>query len=233
MGALRVKQMFTLTSSRIAGIILLGFGLYAPATRVAAFEAADGAQVEKAPLKTYATLNPGLEGFSLGDSATAIEALKVAAAGGELLAQWKLAERYKRGDGVPRDDLKAYEYFSEIVKSYDEDSPNRLEAAIMSSAVVGLGVYSLHGIENSEVVADPQLALRLFQFAATHFGDANAQYNLGQMHLDGVGVGKDELEALRWLCLAAQKGQVQAKARLDALRPQVAHLGTGCGGRFQ
>jgi uncharacterized protein len=229
--------MLTLTSSRIAGIIVLGFGLYAPATRVAAFEAAGGAQVEKAPLKTYATpraaLNPGLEGFGLGDSAAAIEALKVAAAGGELLAQWKLAERYKRGDGVPRDDLKAYEYFSEIVKSYDEDSPNRLEAAIVSSAVVGLGDYSLHGIENSEVVADPQLALRLFQFAATHFGDANAQYNLGKMHLDGVGVGKDELEALRWLCLAAQKGQAQAKARLDELRPQLAHLGTGCGGRFQ
>jgi len=220
-----MKQMFMLTSSRIAsriaGIALLGLGLYATATRVGAFEAADGARVEKAPLKIYATpraaLRAGLEGSGLGDSATAIEALKVAAEGGELLAQWKLAKIYARGDGVPRDDLKAYEYFSQIVKGYDEDSPDRRDAAIVSSASVALGVYSLNGIEQGAVVADPERALRLFQFAATNFGDANAQYNLARMLLDGAGAGKDELEGLRWLSLAAEKGHVQAQALLGQL----------------
>lgn len=216
-----MKQMFMQTSSRIAGVILLGLGLYAAAPRVSAFEAADGARVEKAPLKTYATpraaLKAGLEGFSLGDSASAVEALKIAAQGGELLAQWKLAKIYASGDGVPRDDLKAYEYFSQIVKSYDEDSPDRRGVAIVSSASVALGVYSLNGIENSAVVADPERALRLFQFAAANFGDANAQYNLARMLLDGAGAGKDELEALRWLSLAAEKGHVQAQALLGQL----------------
>jgi TPR repeat protein len=31
------------------------------------------------------------------------------------IAQWKLAKIYATGDGVPRDDIKAYDYFSQIV----------------------------------------------------------------------------------------------------------------------
>jgi len=226
-----MKQMFMLTSSRIAGSVLLGLGLYAAATGVRAFEAADGAQVEKAPLKSYAApsapLKAGLGGFSLGKPATSIEALKVAAEGGDRLAQWKLANSYIKGEGIPRDEVKAYDYFSQIVKGYDEDSPDRRGDAIVSRALVALGVYRLNGIENSAVVADPQLALRLFQFAATNFGDANAQYNLARMHLDGVGTDKDELEGMRWLFLAAGKGHVQAQALLgqllfsgEGIRPQ-------------
>jgi uncharacterized protein len=77
-------------------------------------------------------------------------------------------------------------------------------------------------------VANPEHALQLFQFAATNFGDANAQYNLARMHLDGVGASKDGIEALRWLSLAAGKGHVQAQALLgemlfagrDGVRPQ-------------
>lgn len=221
MVALSMKQMFMQISSRSAGIILLGLGLYATATGVGAFEATDSARVEKAALETYATpraaLKAGLEGFGLGDSASAIEALKIAAEGGELLAQWKLAKIYASGDGVPRDDLKAYQYFVQIVKSYDEDSPDRRNAAIVSSACVALGVYSLNGIENSAVVADPERALRLFQYAATNFGDANAQYNLARMLLDRASAGTDELKALRWLALAAEKGHVQAEALLGQL----------------
>jgi uncharacterized protein len=85
------------------------------------------AAVERAPLQTFATpraaLQAGLEGFCSGDAATGIEALKYAAAGGELLAQWKLAQIYANGDGVPRDDIKAYDYFSQIVSNYDERAP--------------------------------------------------------------------------------------------------------------
>jgi uncharacterized protein len=163
-----------------------------------------------------------------GPKAAAIEALKYAAAGGELLAQWKLAKIYANGDGVPRDDIKAYDYFSQIVKNYDEDDPNRRDRAIVSSALVSLGIYNLNGIDNSEVRPDPQRALQMFQFAATNFGDADAQYNLARMHLDGAGVDKDGREAMRWLFLAADKGHLQAEALLgqtlftglEGVRPQ-------------
>lgn len=229
--------MFMRTSSRIAGVIILGLSLYGLSGRAATFEAGDGARVqgarvEKVPLPSYpnpqAALRAGIEGFRAGDSAAAIEALKYAAAGGERLAQWKLAKLYASGEGVSRDDLKAYQLFSQIVANYDEDNPDRRDAAIVSSAFVALGVYSLNGIENTEVAANPQHALQLFQFAATNFGDANAQYNLARMHLDAVGTAKDGIEALRWLSLAASKGHLQAEALLgemlfaghDDLRPQ-------------
>jgi uncharacterized protein len=217
------------TSSQIAGILILGFGLSVAYAHAAAFEAGDDARVEKVPYPNpQAALRAGIEGFRAGDPAAAIEALKYAAGGGERLAQWKLAKLYASGEGVPRNDLKAYELFSQIVANYDEDNPDRRDAAIVSSAFVALGVYQLSGIDNTDVVANPEHALQLFQFAATNFGDANAQYNLARMHLDGVGASKDGIEALRWLSLAAGKGHVQAQALLgemlfagrDGVRPQ-------------
>jgi len=57
------------------------------------------------------------EKFCSGDTASAIEALKYAASEGEPLAQWKLAKIYANGDGVSRDDLRAYDYFSQIVSN--------------------------------------------------------------------------------------------------------------------
>jgi TPR repeat protein len=224
--------MSMLTCSRLTGVVLLGLATCVPGSRTGALEGADGARVEKAPVQTFVTpraaLRAGLDDFRSGDAASAIEALKYAAAGGELLAQWKLAKIYANGDGLPRDDIKAYDYFSQIVTNYDEDDPNRRDLAIVSSAFVALGAYNLNGIEGSKVAANPQRALQLFQFAATNFGDPNAQYNLARMHLDGAGVKKDSREALRWLALAADKGHVEAQALLgqmlfsgrEGVRPQ-------------
>ncbi|MCL2385881.1 MAG: sel1 repeat family protein [Alphaproteobacteria bacterium] len=178
----------------------------------------DAVAAEKAPLPDFATphaaLQAGLESVRAGDARSGIDALKYAAMKGETLAQWKLAKIYASGDGVPRDDLKAYEYFMQIISSYDEDNPDRRDDAIVASAFVALGTYELNGIANSKVQPDPQRALRMFQFAATTFGDANAQYNLARMHLEGAGIDKDSREALRWLFLAADKGLPQAEALL-------------------
>jgi uncharacterized protein len=216
----------------VTGVVLFGPAACLAGSHIGAFEATDGATVEKAPLRTFTTpraaLQAGLERFRSGDPASAIEALKYAASGGEALAQWKLAKIYASGDGVPRDDIKAYDYFSQIVTNYDEDDPNRRDLAIVSSAFVAIGIYNLNGIANTKVHPDPQRAIQFFQFAATNFGDADAQYNLARMHLDGAGVDKDSREAVRWLFLAAGKGHLQAEALLgqtlfagrEGVRPQ-------------
>jgi TPR repeat protein len=210
--------MSAMTANRVTGVVLFSLLACLPRSRIGAFEGADGARIEKAPLQTFATpraaVQAGLEGFRSGNATSAIEVLKYAAAGGELLAQWKLAKIYANGDGVPRDDIKAYDYFSQIVANYDEDDPNRRNLAIVSSAIVAVGTYNLNGIANSKVRPDPQRALQMFQFAATNFGDANAQYNLARMHFEGAGLKKDSREAIRWLFLAADKGHLQAQALL-------------------
>jgi uncharacterized protein len=76
----------------------------------------------------------------------------------------------------------------------------------VSSAVVTLGIYNLTGIANSKMRPDPERTLQMFQFAATTFGDANAQYNLARMHLEGTGVDKDGREAIRWLTASCRSG---------------------------
>lgn len=213
--------MFTLTSSRIAVFTLLVLGASLWGTHIRALEGADRAAADKSPMNLYQTpraaLRAGLDDVRSGKPSSAIEALKYAADAGEPIAQWELAKIYAGGDGVPRDDVKAYDYFSQIVSSYDEDNSNRRDVAIVANAFVAVGVYSLNGIAGSKVRPDPARAKQMFQIAATNFGDANAQYNLARMLLDGVGVEKDSRRALQWLDLAAKKRHLQAEALLGQI----------------
>jgi hypothetical protein len=57
----------------------------------------------------------------------------------------------------------------------------------------------------------------MFAYAASYFGDPDAQYQLGRMYLDGQGGIKEPKQAARWLSLAARKGQYQAQAVLGAM----------------
>ncbi|HUZ67952.1 MAG TPA: tetratricopeptide repeat protein [Beijerinckiaceae bacterium] len=152
-----------------------------------------------------------------GDSASSLIALRYAADGGQPLAQWKLGSMYQSGQGVPQSDLKAYHYFSRIVAHYDQDQSDWRETSVVSSAFVAIGVYSLNGIPGAKVRPDPARALEMFHYAATNFGDPNAQYNLARMYLDGVGVKRDPRQAARWLNLAADKGHKDAQALLGNL----------------
>ena len=122
---------------------------------------------------------------------------------------------YADGQGVQQNDLKAYHYFNQLVDDYDEDQPDRRNISAISNAFVAVGVYCLNGIPNSEVRPDPRRAHELFQYAATIFGDPNAQYNLAHMYSVGAGgLATDKIAAIRWLAVAAQKGHVPSQALL-------------------
>jgi TPR repeat protein len=168
-------------------------------------------------------LQSAMESYRNGNSASSLEALKYAAAGGVSLARWKLGKMYADGDGVPRDDYKAYQYFLEIVDGYDEDTANWRETSVVASAFVAVGAFELTGIPGSRLAPDPEEAMRLFLYASTHFGDSNAQYNLARLYMDGApGCGKDvcpkdSRQAARWLNLAAEKGHVESQAVLGHL----------------
>jgi uncharacterized protein len=215
--------MSLLRLRRFGALALFGLAVSLPAANIHALEGAgnaaagDKASVSKAFKTPRAALLAGLEDFRSGASDSAIAALKYAAAGGETLAQWKLATIYATGDGVPHDDLKAYEYFSQILSGYDEDDPDWRDKSVVSNAFVAIGTYSLNGIADTKVRPDPERARLMFNYAATTFGDATAQYNLARLYLDGVGGDKDSRQGLRWLYLAADKGNVQAQGLLGQL----------------
>jgi TPR repeat protein len=167
-----------------------------------------------------ASLTPG-QGLREGttpqtpeDAAKAKEfsALEYAAEQGRTAAQWKLGRMYADGTGVPQDDTRAFKYFSGIANTHAEEPPGSPEAHIVANAFVALGRYYLTGIPNSDVKPDSNRARQMFAYAASYFGDADAQFELGRLYLDGNPA--DVHEAARWFLLAATKGQCHAEAAL-------------------
>jgi len=148
----------------------------------------------------------------LDEKAKALTALQYAADQGQPAAQWKLGRMYADGDGVPQDQMRAFNYFSDIANTHPDESPGTAQARFVANAFVSLGHYYLTGIPNSKIKPNAARARELYNYAATYFGDADAQYELGRLYLDST--PKDPHEAARWFQLAANKGQCRAEAAL-------------------
>ena len=193
-----------------------------------ALDGSDASARKSVPLTSFTNgqeaLRAGEEDLRAGKMEASVAALSYAAESGQVIARWKLGQMYASGDGVPRDDSKAYYYFNRLIDDYDEDQPDRQDVSAISDAFVAVGVYCLNGIPNSDVRPDPQRAHELFQYAATTFADPNAQYNLAHMYLIGAGgLAKDNIAAIRWLALAAKEGHPPSQALLG----HMLFVGTG------
>lgn len=156
----------------------------------------------------------GAEYYNGGDLDAAFAAFTEAAEQGHAVAQWKVGKMYADGEGIPEDDYKAFQMFSQIADAHAEDNPYSPVARVVADAFVNLGNYYKDGIADSIIKPDFSRALDLFTHAATYFGDADAQYQLARMYLDGSGVTPDASRAARWLNLAARKNHVGAQATL-------------------
>jgi TPR repeat protein len=159
----------------------------------------------------------GTRALRAGDTKNGVNALEYAAANGHTVAQWKLGRMYADGDGVKHDDMRAFEYFRGIADAHAEEAPGTAQARFVANAFVALGNYYLEGIPGTAVKADIERAREMYAYAASYFGDPDAQYRLGRMYLDGTGGLKEPKQAARWLTLAARKGQYQAQAVLGAM----------------
>ncbi|SFG76708.1 tetratricopeptide repeat protein [Methylobacterium gossipiicola] len=184
-------------------------------------EALDAAARTPVPPAGYRTareaLRSGVRDYNAGDKEGAARALEYAAGQGHALALWKLGRMYAEGDGVPHDDLKAFEFFSRIVDDPTDEGPDAQNSGVTASAFTALGAYFLDGIKGTYVRPNPERAYDMFNYAASYFGDPNAQYNLARLYLDGTGVEADPRQAARWFNLAAEKGHAPAQALLGEL----------------
>ncbi len=147
-----------------------------------------------------------------GEKAKALTALQYAADQGQPAAQWKLGRMYADGDGVPQDQVRAFNYFREIANTHPDESPGTPQARFVANAFVSLGQYYLTGIPNSKIKPNAARAREMYVYAATYFGDADAQYEVGRLYLDST--PSDPHEAARWFQLAATKGHCRAEAML-------------------
>jgi uncharacterized protein len=159
------------------------------------------------PFQAFRT---GTQSYLAGEKEKAVSELSYAAEQGHALAAWKLGRMYAEGDGVKRNDLKAFQYFSKLANDNADVSPFGAQARFVANAFVAVGNYYQTGISNSEVKPNVDRARKMYSYAATYFGDPDAQYQLAKLCLKD----KDNRQAGRWLSLAARKGQHQAQAVL-------------------
>lgn len=204
--------MRTITTLWLAGVLAV-----APVQASLAFDPASlsrGSTVEPSPTDAF---RAGARAYFAGNKQEAVDALSFAAEKGVPAAQWKLGRMYADGDGVDEDDLKAFEYFSQIADQHADDAPGSAQAPYVASAFVAIGSYYLTGIRDSAVKPNVRRAREIFTYAASYYGNADAQYNLGRLYLEAPAPEADPHMAARWLKLAAQKGHYRAQAALGEL----------------
>ena len=166
------------------------------------------------PFDAYRT---GSQALRQGRTAQGLNEIEYAAEQGVPAALWKLGRIYADGDGVEKNPLRAFDYFSRLTKTHGDDAPTSPQAAFVAKAFVALGQYYLEGIPNSPIGADPVRAREMYWYAASYFADPDAQYHLGRLYLDRSNGARDPRQAAKWLGLAARKGQPQAQALLGAM----------------
>jgi len=168
------------------------------------------------PITPFEAFRSGVGALQAGQKEKALVSLEYAADQGVIAAQWKLGRMYAEGQGVPRSDIRAFDFFSRIADNHADDNPATPQARYVSNAFVALGHYYATGIADSDVKADAGRARHMYGYAASYFGDADGQYHLGRMMLDN-GPFHDPKQAARWFYSAANKGQYQAQALLGRM----------------
>jgi uncharacterized protein len=147
----------------------------------------------------------------------ALPALEYAAKHGVLGAQLKLARLYASGQDVAKNDAKAFFYFRQIANQQAEINPSSPVAKYVGEAFVALGRYYRDGIKTMPLAPDPAYAANLFRHAASYFGNADAQYLLAKLYLEGKGVEKNPVMAANWLAMSARKQHAASQAALGEL----------------
>lgn len=138
-----------------------------------------------------------LELLQTGEKAKAVQLLKDAAAKGLVMAEYRLAKLYEKGEGVPRDMAQS--------RSWTE------------KAAIGGNVKAMHDLAvfYAEGDAGPQsyaAAVEWFR-QASDLGLVDSQYNLAVLYEQGLGLTQDKAEAAYWFEVAGRAGDQDAARR--------------------
>ena len=150
-------------------------------------------------------------------SADLIAALEDAALAGQPMALFQLGLMYESGEGVAKDPVKAFGYFSQIADEHADTAPKGVEADIVAQSFLKIGEYYRQGLPEAGIQKNEAYSNKLIMHAASYFGDADAQYKVGELYLDDAELGDSPLQSARWLNLAARKGHAGAQAKLGSM----------------
>ena len=127
------------------------------------------------PGPTWSDFQAGIDANNHGDYATALREWRPLGEQGAALAQYNLGVLYRKGRGVPQDDVQARQWYAKAA------------AQGQAKAQFNLGTLYFNG---EGVPKDYQPALRWFRLAA-YQGEALAQTKMACMHVDGQGGAKN------------------------------------------
>lgn len=122
---------------------------------------------------------------------------------GQPFAMYRYAYVLIQGLGGPRDVPAAVQWLEQAVEA------NQADAAVLLAKVL------LSQMEGGPA-RDPDRAAQLLKSVAPR-GNTEAQYYLGLLYQEGVGVPQDREEALNWLLAAAEGGKVEAQFELSRI----------------
>lgn len=177
-------------------------------------------------------------GMDQADPAAAAEQFRAAAKQGNAEARNSLAYLYLEGEGVAKDEVKAFKLFKNAASAgnvnaqyqtgvcYEtgcgcaKDFPKarlwyeKAAAQGDGEAMDRLGMLYFNGADGFK--KDPQQSFEWFLKAAGQ-GLPDSMYTVGCYYADGYGTKKDLLEAKKWLQLAKDNGHQTAAELLDRL----------------
>ena len=139
---------------------------------------------------TWADFKAGENAYHRGDYATALHELRPLAEQGLAAAQFKLGLLYANGQGVPKDDVQARQWYEKAAAQGHAD------------AQVNLGILFVYG---RGVPQDYKMAVYWLRLSANQGNDL-AQRKLGLMYERGDGVPQDYVRAYMWYILGAANG---------------------------
>ena len=149
----------------------------------------------------HADFNSGLDKYRHGNLASAAYEWKTAAEQGDGKSQFALGQIYETGRGVQRDLTQAYKWYQLAADNNIAGAQVRVADFLLSGRVKG------HKPEEAAVLLNK----------AAKAGSADAQFKLGLMSLEGVGVKKDESAAAHFFEAAAKQGHLQAMNNIGIL----------------
>lgn len=148
-----------------------------------------------------ALYDQAIEMLKSPDKARGVALLKEAAGKGLVMAQYRLAKLYEKGEGAPRD-MAASRKWTE-------------------QAAIGGNIKAMHDLAvfYAEGDAGPQsyaAAVEWFR-QASDLGLVDSQYNLAVLYEQGLGISQDKAEAAYWFEVAGKSGDPDGLRRAREL----------------
>jgi uncharacterized protein len=201
--AIKVSAVPVLFAAAALGLATVHVSLQRKAER------AKSRAAEAASMQDRLLPNP-LVGVKLPDLAAAVQK-------GDLPAKIEMGRRLAQGQGVKKNEAQAALYFQAVIDEAGEIGARDKRGPLVATAFRYLAHFHRRGVPEAKIPANPAYAFGLLHHAASYFGDPAAQYELGKLLRDGVGVTKNPRAAAQWLWSAARKDYAPAQAMLGEM----------------